>query len=132
MIVFFLLLQSFFVIINKLNGVCIILLNEFEELNISSAIIEALNKIEIMTPTPIQKESIPFLLEGFDVIGQAQTGTGKTFAYSIPLIEKIDSSSKAIQALVLSPTRELSIQVSNEIDKLASNIKKLKIATIYG
>ena len=107
-------------------------MNEFRELNINEAIIEALEKIDITTPTPIQRESIPYLLQGLDCIGQAQTGTGKTFAYSIPLIEKIDSSSKNVQSLVLCPTRELSLQVSKEIDKLAANIKKIRVATIYG
>ena len=108
------------------------MINEFRELNINEAIIEALEKIEITTPTPIQRESIPYLLQGLDCIGQAQTGTGKTFAYSIPLIEKIDSNSKNVQSLVLCPTRELSLQVSKEIDKLAANIKKIRVATIYG
>ena len=107
-------------------------MNEFTKLNISNQVIEALDKIDIKIPTPIQEKSIPFLLEGKDVIGQAQTGTGKTFAYSIPLIESIDEYSKDVEALVLCPTRELSLQVSKEIDKLASNLKKLKVVTIYG
>ena len=107
-------------------------MNEFKNLNISDAVLDALTKIEILTPTPIQEKSIPLLLEGKDVIGQAQTGTGKTFAYSIPLIERIDDTSRDIQALVLCPTRELSLQVSKEVDKLAKNLKKLKIVTIYG
>lgn len=107
-------------------------MNEFKNLNISDAVVDALTKIEILTPTPIQEKSIPLLLEGKDVIGQAQTGTGKTFAYSIPLIENIDDTSKDIQALVLCPTRELSLQVSKEVDKLAKNLKKLRIVTIYG
>lgn len=107
-------------------------MNEFTKLNISDAVIDALNKIDILVPTPIQEKAIPFLLLGRDVIGQAQTGTGKTFAYSIPLIENIDDTSKEVQALVLCPTRELSLQVSKEIDKLAANLKKLRIATIYG
>ncbi|MBQ9124538.1 MAG: DEAD/DEAH box helicase [Acholeplasmatales bacterium] len=107
-------------------------MNEFINLNISNAIIEALNKQEIYTPTPIQEKSIPLLLEGRDVIGQAQTGTGKTFAYSIPLIENIDEKSKSVEALVLCPTRELSLQVSKEITKLTSGIKRLKVVTIYG
>ena len=107
-------------------------MNEFAKLKISDAVVAALTKIDILVPTPIQEQSIPFLLEGKDVIGQAQTGTGKTFAYSIPLIENIDESSKKVEALVLCPTRELSLQVSKEIDKLACNLKKLKLATIYG
>ena len=109
-----------------------ILMENFNELNISKEILDALLKIDITTPTPIQKEAIPLLLNGDDVIGQAQTGTGKTFAYSIPLIENLDYSKNIIQALVLCPTRELSSQVAKEIKKLAKNIKKIKIATIYG
>ena len=92
-------------------------MNQFENLNVSSSIIELLNKENITEPTPIQKESIPYLLEGNDVIGQAQTGTGKTFAYAIPAIMKIDSNSKDVQVLILCPTRELSLQVSIEIKK---------------
>ena len=107
-------------------------MNEFSKLNISNEVIEALNKIDIKIPTPIQEKSIPILLDGKDVIGQAQTGTGKTFAYSIPLIEAIDEHSKDIETLVLCPTRELSLQVSKEINKLASNLKKVKVVTIYG
>ena len=107
-------------------------MENFNELNISKEILDALLKIDITTPTPIQKEAIPLLLNGDDVIGQAQTGTGKTFAYSIPLIENLDYSKNIIQALVLCPTRELSSQVAKEIKKLAKNIKKIKIATIYG
>ncbi len=107
-------------------------MNEFSKFKVSNTLIEALNQIDIFVPTPIQEQSIPLLLEGYDVIGQAQTGTGKTFAYAIPLIEHIDSNLKDIQALVLCPTRELSLQVSNEVEKLAKNIKKLKLATIYG
>ena len=92
--------------------------NEFELLNLSKEIIDALNKENILVPTPIQKESIPLLKEGNDLIGGAQTGTGKTFAYSIPLIENIDKTNRFVKALILCPTRELSLQVKNEIDKL--------------
>ncbi len=106
--------------------------NQFEKLNIDNFIINALNKENITIPTPIQKKSIPLLQEGYDVIGQAKTGTGKTFAYAIPLISKIDENIKYPLALVLTPTRELGIQVSNEIDKLLANTKKIKTACIYG
>ena len=75
------------------------MINEFRELNINEAIIEALDKIEITTPTPIQRESIPYLLEGLDCIGQAQTGTGKTFAYSIPLLVKCNVLSTSLVSL---------------------------------
>lgn len=105
--------------------------NEFELLNLSKEIIDALNKENILVPTPIQKESIPLLKEGHDLIGGAQTGTGKTFAYSIPLIENIDKTNRFVKALILCPTRELSLQVKNEIDKLLSNLK-LSSCAIYG
>jgi len=107
-------------------------MNEFINLNINESIVDALTQIDILKPTPIQEKSIPYLLEGKDVIGQAQTGTGKTFAYAIPLLEKLDFNSKRIQALVMCPTRELSLQVSKEIKKLASKISKIRVATIYG
>ena len=103
----------------------------FNELNVNAGIITALENMEIDTPTPIQEQSIPLLLEGYDVIGQAQTGTGKTFAYAIPLLERIDLNKRFVQALVMCPTRELSLQVSNEISKLSSFLN-VKIATIYG
>ena len=104
---------------------------KFSELNVNYGIISALNDMEIDTPTPIQEQSIPLLLEGFDVIGQAQTGTGKTFAYAIPLLERINLNSRNVQALVMCPTRELTLQVSNEISKISSNLN-VRIATIYG
>ena len=107
-------------------------MTDFRSFNISNAIIEALEKDNILVPTPIQQESIPLFLEGYDLIGQAQTGTGKTFAYAIPVIEKLDVNSKQVEALILCPTRELSIQVSNEINKLIKENKKIKTATIYG
>ena len=107
-------------------------MKNFKDFNISNETIEALEKENIFEATPIQECSIPLFLEGFDLIGQAQTGTGKTFAYSIPLLEKLDKNTKNVEALILCPTRELSIQVSNEINKLIINNKKIKYATIYG
>lgn len=107
-------------------------MNDFEKLNVRKDIIDCLNKENILVPTPIQEEAIPLLKEGFDCIGQAQTGTGKTFAYAIPLIEGIDPSDKEPKALVLTPTRELGIQVSNEIGKLLLSNKDIKYACIYG
>ena len=107
-------------------------MNDFEKLNVRKDIIDCLNKENILVPTPIQEHAISLLKEGFDCIGQAQTGTGKTFAYAIPLIEGIDPSDKDPKALVLTPTRELGIQVSNEIGKLISNTKDIKYACIYG
>ncbi|MDL2311234.1 DEAD/DEAH box helicase, partial [Peptostreptococcaceae bacterium OttesenSCG-928-C18] len=82
--------------------------------------------------SPIQAQAIPYLMEGEDVIGQAQTGTGKTAAFGIPIVEKVDSKSKKVQAIVLCPTRELCIQVSEEIAKLAKYKKDLRVLPIYG
>lgn len=107
-------------------------MNLFSELNLSKGLIDALTNENILEPTPIQKQAIPYLLDGFDVIGQAQTGTGKTFAYTLPLIDRINKSSDNVEALILLPTRELSLQVSNEILKLVKGDKAIKIATIYG
>ncbi|MDE5715544.1 MAG: DEAD/DEAH box helicase [Anaeroplasmataceae bacterium] len=106
-------------------------MNNFLDLNINADILNALNENNIIEPTQIQQRSIPLLLEGKDVIGQAQTGTGKTFAYAIPLIECLDPMKKTVQALVMCPTRELSLQVSKEISKLAKHTK-VRCATIYG
>ena len=106
-------------------------MNEFSKLNVSNKIIDILDKENITIPSPIQENAIPLLLDGKDVIGMAKTGTGKTFAYSIPLIENIDLNNRFIKALILCPTRELSIQVKKEVEKLLSNFN-LSICAIYG
>lgn len=105
---------------------------KFSELNISKQIKDALEHIEIISPTPIQEEAIPLLLEGKDIIGQAQTGTGKTFAFGIPLIEKIDTRNNSIQGLIVCPTRELTIQVYEEILKLVKFNRDVRVTAIYG
>lgn len=106
-------------------------MNNFLDMQIDTAILAALNENNITIPTEIQASAIPFLMEGKDVIGQAQTGTGKTFAYAIPLLGKVDAKKKSIQALIMCPTRELSLQVCKEIEKLLK-YTKLKATTIYG
>ena len=98
----------------------------FNELNINKNIIEALNNQNIYEATDIQQKTIPALLNKEDVIGQGQTGTGKTFAYSIPLLMNIKIN-KNIQGLVLVPTRELAIQVSKEIKKLDDRVEVIAI-----
>ncbi|MGE1063172.1 DEAD/DEAH box helicase [Megasphaera paucivorans] len=107
------------------------MLEKFKELNINDVIIQALNEMGFEEPTPIQAESIPVALSGNDMIGQAQTGTGKTAAYAIPVLEKILAATptKDIQTVVLSPTRELAMQVAEEINHLAqfTNIQALPI-----
>lgn len=92
---------------------------KFNELGISDSIMKAIEKMGFEEATPIQAETIPLAMQGNDVIGQAQTGTGKTAAFGIPMIEKIDPKQRKIQGLVVAPTRELAIQVAEEINRLA-------------
>lgn len=107
-------------------------LETFRRLGLSENTIEALRKKGFEEPTKIQEKIIPLLLNtNMDIVGQAQTGTGKTAAFGLPLIEKLDESAMGIQALVLVPTRELAIQVSEEIHSLKGN-KNLQILPIYG
>lgn len=106
-------------------------MNTFNELNLSDELLKAILEMGFEEPSPIQKQAIPTMLENEDIIGQAQTGTGKTAAFSIPIIEKINTKSKATQAMILCPTRELSIQVAEEINKL-SKYKGVSVVPIYG
>ncbi|SDR06162.1 ATP-dependent RNA helicase DeaD [Virgibacillus subterraneus] len=103
----------------------------FNELSISQPIMTALEKMGFEEATPIQAETIPLAMQGNDVIGQAQTGTGKTAAFGIPMIEKIDPSQKIIQGLVVAPTRELANQVAEEINRLGKN-KGVRTMPVYG
>lgn len=93
----------------------------FKELGISDALIAGLSKASIATPTEIQEAVIPYALAGQDVIAQSVTGSGKTLAYLLPIFENIDPNSKALQAVVISPTHELSVQIGSEVKKLAQN-----------
>lgn len=104
----------------------------FKELSLSSEIQQAVSDMGFTEATPIQTEAIPVLLEGYDVIGQAQTGTGKTAAFGIPLLELIDVKHKATTALVMCPTRELAVQVAQEIKKLAKYKKGIAVLAVYG
>lgn len=104
---------------------------KFNELGISAPIMKALEKMGFEEATPIQTETIPLALGGNDVIGQAQTGTGKTAAFGIPMIERIDPKLRKIQALVVAPTRELAIQVAEEINRIAKFVG-VRALSIYG
>ena len=104
----------------------------FSELGISPALLNAIQKMGFEEATPIQSETIPVALEGKDVIGQAQTGTGKTAAFGIPLLEKITVGVRAVQAVIIAPTRELAIQVSEELYRIGGTFKGVKILPIYG
>ena len=104
----------------------------FQDFNISPETLRAIEEMGFEEPTPIQVSAIPALLEGRDVTGQAQTGTGKTAAFGIPAIERIDPRSRKTQVLVLSPTRELAIQIAEEFARLAACHDGISILPIYG
>lgn len=104
---------------------------DFKNLEISNEYINLLKKSGITSPTPIQKETIPYISKGKDVIAEAQTGTGKTLAFLLPIFEKISTSSNDIQVLIVSPTRELAIQIGEEAKKLAA-VKPVNILAMYG
>lgn len=104
----------------------------FDELQLDERIIRAVTDMGFEAASPIQAQAIPTQLEGLDIIGQAQTGTGKTAAFGIPLLQKIDPKSKKLQAIALCPTRELAIQVAEEIRKLGKYMHGVKVLPIYG
>lgn len=104
----------------------------FDELNLNPQILRGIQEMGFEEATPIQGKAIPVVMEGVDVIGQAQTGTGKTAAFGIPLLMKVDPQNKKTQAIVLCPTRELAIQVAEEIRNLAKYMHGVKILPVYG
>ncbi|GAB3993136.1 hypothetical protein GCM10028807_27650 [Spirosoma daeguense] len=104
----------------------------FSDLNISDEVLQAVTDMGFVSPSPIQAEAIPPILDGRDVIGQAQTGTGKTAAFGIPALELVDVQSRSVQTLILCPTRELALQVADEIRKLAKYKRGVKVEAIYG
>ncbi len=104
----------------------------FGDLGLSPAILQALAEVGYETPSPIQAGSIPPLLEGRDLLGQAQTGTGKTAAFALPLLQRIDTTQQHPQLLILAPTRELALQVAEACEKYARHIAGLRIVSIYG
>ncbi len=106
--------------------------SKFNDLNISKEILLAIKDMGFEEPTPIQAQSIPHMLNGEDLVGQAQTGTGKTAAFGIATLEKIDPGNKALQAVILCPTRELAIQVSEELKMLSKYQKAIRILPVYG
>ncbi len=104
----------------------------YDESGIDKKILKGIKEMGFEVMTPIQAQAIPVLLEGKDIIGQAQTGTGKTAAFGIPLIQNVDAENKHLQAIVLCPTRELAIQAAEELRKLAKFTHGIKILPIYG
>ena len=105
---------------------------KFEELQLDDRIMRAVTDMGFEEASPIQAKAIPVQMEGLDIIGQAQTGTGKTAAFGIPLLQKIAPKNKKLQAIALCPTRELAIQVADEIRNLAKYMHGVKILPIYG
>jgi ATP-dependent RNA helicase DeaD len=106
--------------------------NGFRKLGLNDRLLQALESSGYTQPTPIQAESIPILLAGRDLVGQAQTGTGKTAAFALPLLQRIVPRNMETQVLVLTPTRELAIQVGEAFERYAGGPRALNIATIYG
>ncbi len=104
----------------------------FPELGISPELLEAVKSLGFEQPSPIQAEAIPVALAGRDVVGQSQTGSGKTMAFGIPVVQGVDGSNRSVQALILCPTRELAMQVCAEIHKLASFKEGVRATPVYG
>ena len=104
----------------------------FSELGISPELLKAIDKLGFEQASPIQAEAIPVLMAGHDVVGQSQTGSGKTAAFAVPAVEKVDPQLRAVQVLILCPTRELAVQVSEEVHKLALFKRGIHALPIYG
>ncbi|WGE89894.1 DEAD/DEAH box helicase [Actinobacillus arthritidis] len=104
----------------------------FADLGLPQSILNAVNDMGFVTPSPIQQETIPHLLAGRDVLGMAQTGSGKTVAFALPLLAQIDPSKRHPQMLVMAPTRELAIQVADACEQFTKNMKGINVVTVYG
>lgn len=105
----------------------------FESMGLRSEVLSAIRELGFEQPTPIQEKTIPFLLESDqDMVALAQTGTGKTAAFGLPVIQQIDTSVRTTQALILSPTRELALQIANDLENFSKNLEKVRIAVVYG
>jgi len=107
-------------------------LSDFLSLGISEPLVEKLRGHGIAKPTPIQKQAIPLVMDDIDIIAQAQTGTGKTFAFILPILEKINPEADHVQALIVTPTRELALQITEEIEKLISDLTGVDVLAVYG
>ena len=104
----------------------------FRTIWFKSELMKAIRDLGYEAPSPIQQKTIPLILEGKDIIGQAQTGTGKTAAFALPVLQKIDVKSKDVQALVLTPTRELAIQVAEAFHSYAKHLGGVRVLPVYG
>jgi ATP-dependent RNA helicase DeaD len=115
-----------------MKGIAKLMTQNFSEMNLSPDILKAIEDMGFEEATPIQSQSIELILTGEDIIGQSQTGTGKTAAFGIPILEKIDPKNSKLQALILSPTRELAIQISEEFRRLLKYRDSIKVLPVYG
>lgn len=104
----------------------------YEEAGIDSRILRAVRELGFEYMTPIQEQAIPLFMTGQDIIGQAQTGTGKTAAFGIPILQKIDPENRSLQAVILCPTRELAMQAADELRKFAKYMNGIKVLPVYG
>jgi len=104
----------------------------FRDLNLPAPLLSALDEVGYETPSPIQAQAIPLLLQGLDLLGHAPTGTGKTAAFALPLLARIDISRQQVQLMVLTPTRELAIQVAETLQRYASHMRGFHVLPIYG
>ena len=108
-------------------------MKKFESLGLSPGLVESVEHLGFETPTPIQEKAIPVLLKGTeDFVGLAQTGTGKTAAFGLPLLELVDDAQRDTQALVLAPTRELTLQITNDLENFSEKFKAFNIVAVYG
>lgn len=107
-------------------------LSDFTTLQLSAPLMQALDGMNFHTPSPVQAQTIPYLLDGRDVIAMAQTGTGKTAAFALPILQRLDLNSMTTQALILAPTRELAIQIADQISKLGAHLKMTQIVLCGG
>lgn len=109
-----------------------IIMTSFKALKLHTSLVDRLQEMDYHTPTPIQEAAIPLLLQGYDVAGQAETGSGKTAAFGLPILNAVNPDLQEIQALVLVPTRELAVQVRQELKLYARNMPTIKISAFYG
>src|SRR3954453_17639331 len=104
----------------------------FADLGLAGPVLSAVAGVGYETPSPIQAATIPPLLAGRDVVGLAQTGTGKTAAFALPILSRLDLSQKTPQALVLAPTRELALQVCEAFERYAAHVRGVRVLPVYG
>lgn len=108
-------------------------MSSFDALGLRAEILRSLQDIGFTTPTPVQEQAIPLLLKSEkDVVALAQTGTGKTAAFGLPMLEFLNPSDRTVQALVLAPTRELCVQISKDLERFAQHLKGTRIVSVYG